>query len=290
MNTQLRHPGFILILAILVLPALPGRCFYNPSTGSWLNRDPAGEGDCHSLFLFVGNDPLSAVDLLGDKRVQVVGTLPTAFSPAGYENQLQEYSASILADWMKFTEALVALCPLCGETNTFNGLHGKQECTRQKCIEQAHSLAAGLLQDYREVFVTEYNKFGDIQAGWKANERANEAPFHGEIATDYDKGFGLKCAGWMDLTADEFFKSIRPYYGEGSQCFRAARVGWPSDPGSWRNHSWVIIYGPRRGPLNTSMYKKSDYDVNIDPWPFAGALIMNPRPWDAARMDQPLLW
>src|SRR5215204_6042988 len=92
-------------------------------------------------------------------------------------------------------------------------------------------------------------------------------------ASDYNLGFGLKCGGWMDLTADRFFDVISPFHREGSQCFRGARVGKPKDSNSSVNHSWVIIYGPKRGKLDMSMYRKRDYDVPVDPWPEAGMYI-----------------
>jgi hypothetical protein len=95
----------------------------------------------------------------------------------------------------------------------------------------------------------------------------------------------------MDLTEQAFFSSIRPFNRDGSQCFRAARVGKPADSQSYRNHSWVIIYGPGRGKLDLSMYKKGDYDIAVDPWPVAGKQIMSdPMPYEAERMDGPLLW
>jgi RHS repeat-associated protein len=38
---------------------------YKPATGSWINRDPAGEKGGVNLFLFVQNSPLSKLDALG---------------------------------------------------------------------------------------------------------------------------------------------------------------------------------------------------------------------------------
>jgi hypothetical protein len=43
-----------------------GWCFYNPSTGRWLSRDPEGEDEGGpNLYGFVGNDPIDIGDYLG---------------------------------------------------------------------------------------------------------------------------------------------------------------------------------------------------------------------------------
>jgi len=39
--------------------------YYNPSTGRWPSRDPIGEKGGKNLYGFVGNQPLSRIDLLG---------------------------------------------------------------------------------------------------------------------------------------------------------------------------------------------------------------------------------
>jgi Peptidase M76 family len=52
------------LIAWLLLPKT-GNCFYNPSTGRWLNRDPVGEKAGHNLYTFLRNKPASSVDLLG---------------------------------------------------------------------------------------------------------------------------------------------------------------------------------------------------------------------------------
>ncbi len=41
--------------------------YYNPSTGRWLSRDPIGERGGLGVYLFVGNSPIRAVDMLGLK-------------------------------------------------------------------------------------------------------------------------------------------------------------------------------------------------------------------------------
>jgi hypothetical protein len=55
----------LFLIAWLLLPQT-GHCFYNPSTGRWLSRDPLGERiGGKNLFLFVANEPLSRTDSLG---------------------------------------------------------------------------------------------------------------------------------------------------------------------------------------------------------------------------------
>ncbi len=41
--------------------------YYNPSTGRWLNRDPIGEWGAINLHGFVGNNPISRIDLMGKR-------------------------------------------------------------------------------------------------------------------------------------------------------------------------------------------------------------------------------
>lgn len=69
----------LITLAICALAPLEGRCFYNASTGRWLNRDPLGEngfeiprarrpalrGSGPNAYQFVANQPIALVDGLG---------------------------------------------------------------------------------------------------------------------------------------------------------------------------------------------------------------------------------
>jgi hypothetical protein len=59
--------GFTTPAIALVAWLLPqtAHCFYNPSTGRWLNRDPIGERGGKNLHAFAGNSPLVGIDLLG---------------------------------------------------------------------------------------------------------------------------------------------------------------------------------------------------------------------------------
>ena len=54
----------LLLIAWLLLPQT-AHCFYNPSTGRWLSRDPVAEKGGKNLYAFVANSPVSSVDPLG---------------------------------------------------------------------------------------------------------------------------------------------------------------------------------------------------------------------------------
>jgi hypothetical protein len=49
----------------LVLTPLTGQCFYNPNSGRWLSRDPAGEGGGANVNAFVSNDAVNKNDPFG---------------------------------------------------------------------------------------------------------------------------------------------------------------------------------------------------------------------------------
>ncbi len=69
-------------LVLWFLSAQPAHCFYNPSTGRWLNRDPLGERHRHTydLYSFAINRPIAAIDK--DGRITVQLAVPTK-SPCG---------------------------------------------------------------------------------------------------------------------------------------------------------------------------------------------------------------
>jgi RHS repeat-associated protein len=53
---------------------------YDPNTGRWLSRDPLGEGWDATLYSYVGNDPVGAIDPLGLWEVQVTADLGVGVS------------------------------------------------------------------------------------------------------------------------------------------------------------------------------------------------------------------
>jgi RHS repeat-associated protein len=81
MKTHLTLRAAVPALALVGWLLLPqtGLCFYNPTTGRWLSRDPMIEAGCRTLarqgrlngvleqnsYAFVANDPLRKWDLLG---------------------------------------------------------------------------------------------------------------------------------------------------------------------------------------------------------------------------------
>jgi len=50
--------------AWLLMPQI-AQCFYNPSTGRWLSRDPGHEPAGENLYVLVADDPVKRIDLLG---------------------------------------------------------------------------------------------------------------------------------------------------------------------------------------------------------------------------------
>lgn len=52
-------------LGLWVLGCQCAQCFYNPSTGRWLSRDPLGEKAGFNLYGFAGEDPVCKTDRLG---------------------------------------------------------------------------------------------------------------------------------------------------------------------------------------------------------------------------------
>src|ERR1700690_1063540 len=51
----------LLLIAWLLIPQT-AHCFYNPSTGRWLSRDPIEEGGSKNLYCFAENRPVIAFD------------------------------------------------------------------------------------------------------------------------------------------------------------------------------------------------------------------------------------
>jgi uncharacterized protein RhaS with RHS repeats len=54
----------LMFFCALLFPVI-GQCFYNPSTGKWLSRDPIEEQGGANLYQFVFNAPIAAVDFVG---------------------------------------------------------------------------------------------------------------------------------------------------------------------------------------------------------------------------------
>ena len=67
MNTTTTMKTSRLTLGLMLLLLLPqaGHCFYNPSTGRWLSRDPIEERGGRDLYALASNNPVNRIDLLG---------------------------------------------------------------------------------------------------------------------------------------------------------------------------------------------------------------------------------
>jgi hypothetical protein len=61
----------ICVLGLLLLSLQPAQCFYNPSTGRWLSRDPIEEEAGPDLYAFVDNRSVGGWDILG--RIEFQG-------------------------------------------------------------------------------------------------------------------------------------------------------------------------------------------------------------------------
>ena len=104
-TTTMTRSGLTLGLLLLLLLPQPGQCFYNPTTGRWLSRDPVEERDCPHLYDFIGNDAANRVDFAGlmdskticpcdvqsfsIKSREWVGNLPATWEIFGYSKQLK---------------------------------------------------------------------------------------------------------------------------------------------------------------------------------------------------------
>jgi hypothetical protein len=280
------------ILAFCALTCFSSFGFYNPSTGRWLSRDPIEEAAGPNLFVIVGNSPGGSVDAWGKEDSLSPDNPTQAPRPpnASASIQLEQFRQSLQANKQVFTTALRTLCPVCPVS--FQTVKGRTEtCEYFNCVAQAQLVVLDWASKYEVVFTKEYQKFGDILTGLDGNERADKAPHRGVAAIDYDKGFGLKCVGWMELSEDIFEAALGRFYQDGRLCFRGAVIGKPKDRSSWFNHSWIAIYGPERGTLSRTRFTRADYDYPVDPWPSAGSVI-SPlvTPFEAERFDAPLLW
>jgi len=74
----MKHLLSFLVFAVLLLPTVT-RAAYDPTVGTWLSRDPIGEGGGINLYQYVGNNPIWAIDPLGlDAHITVGGVTTTA--------------------------------------------------------------------------------------------------------------------------------------------------------------------------------------------------------------------
>ena len=75
-----RMLGLYGVVLCLLLSTLPTWAFYNPTTGRWLNRDPLEEQGGNNLQAFVGNNPITGYDSLGQHKGDIwPADVPVAF-------------------------------------------------------------------------------------------------------------------------------------------------------------------------------------------------------------------
>lgn len=72
MKTKTRSASLFLTLFFSFLLPGAGLCFYNPTTGKWLSRDPLGEAPANSLYAFAQNNPQAVIDPYGLYDFQIV--------------------------------------------------------------------------------------------------------------------------------------------------------------------------------------------------------------------------
>ena len=63
------HMLLILVVSFTLLCGVNTFSVYNPTAGRWLNRDPIGEDGSLNLHVFVNNDSVNQVDVVGLKFV-----------------------------------------------------------------------------------------------------------------------------------------------------------------------------------------------------------------------------
>lgn len=68
MNPRLIRHRLALLTALVFLAPAPAYCFYNPSTGRWISRDPVEEEGGKNLFAFLRNEAIHGWDAVGLSR------------------------------------------------------------------------------------------------------------------------------------------------------------------------------------------------------------------------------
>ena len=88
MKTNAIAKAALVLIAWLLLPQT-AQCFYNPSTGRWISRDPIEEGGSKNLYCFAENRPVIAFDLDGRMTLwefpKELPASPTTGPYAGYD-------------------------------------------------------------------------------------------------------------------------------------------------------------------------------------------------------------
>lgn len=69
---KLAQPFLWIVLVIAVFPQVAEARIYDPSTGRWMQRDPAGYADGGNLYQFVRSDPVGRQDWDGRLSINCV--------------------------------------------------------------------------------------------------------------------------------------------------------------------------------------------------------------------------
>ena len=83
-----------------------GYRYYSPELGRWVNRDPIGEQGGENLFGFVGNEPLTRIDALGDEitSLEIKHSGTPLLSASEYQLMVVEYFATLVSGDLGFHE------------------------------------------------------------------------------------------------------------------------------------------------------------------------------------------
>jgi len=84
-----------------------GLRFYNPAIGRWVNRDPIGERDEISLYVFINNKAINAVDYLGKYSLNNLGDISVNIATLS-ENVLSQGQSPRFDSGLSFSCACVS--------------------------------------------------------------------------------------------------------------------------------------------------------------------------------------
>ena len=135
---------------------------YDPATGRWPNRDPIEEQGGLNLYGFVGNDPISYSDYLGQNPVKFHCTLCAEADPTSDSKICEVHEGVILRRGILSVEwdwDAKCVCECAGVSDWDNLVRGCLHCAQKEGVEpdEAHD------QCY-DIATAEY---GDL-SGWKA--------------------------------------------------------------------------------------------------------------------------
>ena len=71
MNLKILNIRYAIAVMFLIVAAQSGFCFYNPTKGTWVNRDPLNERGGLNLYGFVANNSVNQADPLGLCNIKI---------------------------------------------------------------------------------------------------------------------------------------------------------------------------------------------------------------------------